>query len=136
MNFKEIYESIKTIAVYGMSTNPEKPSNSVPAFLKDKGFKVIPINPRAEEINGDKAYDSIHSVQDKIDVLNIFRPSDEIPEITKKAIERKNATGDIRIIWCQLGIVNDEAKKMAEDNNITFIQDHCMLQEYKNHMGG
>ncbi len=130
MTIKEIFDNYKTIAVYGMSTNKAKAAHSVPAFLLTKGYKIIPLNPTAEEIAGQKVYKSIMEIPGNIDILNVFRPSDQCLDVVKEAVERKKAKGDIKLIWLQEGIVNNEAQKLAEENNIDFIQDKCMYKEY------
>jgi len=132
MSIKDIFEKYKTIAVYGMSTNDVKPSHYVPTFLLSQGYKIIPINPVANEIAGQKAYKNIIDIPEDIEILNVFRPSNLVLEVVEEAIERKKQRGDIDLIWLQEGIVNDEAKKIAESFGIEFIQDRCMLKEYKN----
>lgn len=130
MTFKEIFDNYKTIAVYGMSTNPMKPANYVPGLLIDNGYDIIPVNPVADEIIGKKAFKNLMDIPGSIDILNVFRPSDQTPDVVKEAVERHNAKGDIKLIWLQEGIMNEEAKKMAEDNGIEFIQDRCMKKEF------
>ncbi len=132
MTMQEIYSNYKTIAVYGMSTNPAKPAHNVPEFLDSKGYNIIPINPGADEIIGKKAYARLADIPDEIDILDVFRPSEQALGVVEEAVERKKAKGDIKLIWLQEGIINDEAKKLAEENGIEFIQDKCMLKEYKN----
>jgi predicted CoA-binding protein len=130
MNIKKILLENKTIAVYGMSKNPSKPAHYVPMFLFQQGYNIIPINPSADEIAGLKCYKNLLDIPDKIDILNVFRPSEQALEVVKEAVERKMTNGDIQIIWLQEGIFNHEAKKLAEDNGIEFVQDKCMLKEY------
>ena len=130
MTFKEIFDSYKTVAVFGMSTNSSKPANMVPVFLMGKGYNIIPVNPMADEINGKKAYKKLLDIPDTIDILNVFRPSGQALDVVKEAIERKNQKGDIKVIWLQESIINNEAKKLAEDNGIEFVQDRCMLKEF------
>jgi uncharacterized protein len=132
MTIKEIFEKYKTIAVFGMSTNEAKPSHYVPVFLLNHGYNIIPINPVASEIAGQKVSKNILDIPENIDILNVFRPSNQVLEVVEEAVERKKARGDIDLIWLQEGIVNDEAKKLAEANGIEFIQDKCMLKEYRN----
>ncbi|TAL70791.1 MAG: CoA-binding protein [Bacteroidetes bacterium] len=131
MSYKPIFDKYKTIAVYGMSTNPMKPSNYVPAFLESAGYTIIPINPAAQEIDGKKAYPKISDVPVLIEILDVFRPSEQALDVVKEAVERKTAKGDINVIWLQEGIINDEAKKLAEENGIEFVQDRCMKKEYQ-----
>ena len=132
MIFEEIYSSYKNIAVYGMSKNEQKPSNTVPVFLMNHGYNIIPINPTAEEIEGRKCYSKLSEVPDKIEILNVFRPYEQALDVVKEAIERKNGKGDVKLIWLQEGIINDEAKRLAEENGIDFVQDKCMRKEYMN----
>ena len=131
MLVKEIFERYKTIAVVGMSKNPAKASYSVPKFFIDNGYKVIPVNPTADEIDGIKVYKTLSDIPDIIEILNVFRPSDIALEVVQEAIERRKTKGDIKLIWLQEGIINDEAKKLAEDNGIEFIQDKCMYKLYE-----
>ena len=130
MSIKEIFEKYNTIAVIGMSTNPSKPSNNVPMFIKSQGYNIIPINPTAQEIGGMKCYQNLEDIEDKIEVLNVFRPSEACLPIIQSAIERRKMMGDIDVIWLQEGIFSEEGKKLAEENGIIFIQDMCMLKEY------
>lgn len=122
--------SFKKIAVVGMSDNPEKPSNRVPKYLMTQGYKIIPVNPTKEEIMGLKSYKSLREVDEEIDVVDVFRRPEQALEVVKEAIERKKERGDIKAIWLQEGIVNDEAKKLAEENGILFVQDRCMFREH------
>jgi len=131
MDTKEIFTKYSTIAVYGMSKNPAKPSFTIPMFFFDLGYTIFPINPTAEEIEGIKVYRNLIDIPEMIDILNVFRPAEEAVKIVKEAIQRKEMFGDIKLIWLQLDIYNDEAKALAEQNNIDFIQDKCMFMEYQ-----
>jgi predicted CoA-binding protein len=126
---KQIF-SFKNIAVVGMSDNPEKPSNRVPAYLMKQGYKIVPVNPTKNEIMGLKSYKSLLEVEDEIDVVDVFRRPEQVLEVVRDAIERKKQRGDIKAIWLQEGIVNDEAKRLAEENGLLFIQDKCMFREH------
>lgn len=132
MNISEVFKKYKTIAVIGMSKNESKPAHYVPAFLHHNGYKIIPINPTTDEILGLKCYKSLDEVPEYIEVLNVFRPSEEALDIVNEAIKRKKEKGDIELIWLQEGIISEEAKKLAEQNNIHFIQDKCMYKEFVN----
>ncbi len=131
MTIREIFEKYKTIAVYGMSKNPAKPSNYVPAFLIEKGYDIIPVNPTANEIDGRKCYSKMADIPGEIDILNVFRPSEQALAVVEEAVERRKQRGDIRVVWLQEGIESEEAAALAEANGIEFIQDRCMLREYK-----
>jgi hypothetical protein len=132
MSFNDIFANYKTIAVYGMSKHPEKAAHSVPAFMKKKGYKIIPVNPSADIILHLKVYHNLLDIPDAIDILNVFRPSVDALKIVEEAIERHNLRHDIKLIWLQEGIVSEEAKNLAEDNGIEFIQNRCMYKEYVN----
>lgn len=127
--FKILSES-KSIAVIGMSAEPTKPSNRVPKYLIEQGYKVIPVNPTRDEVMGIKSYKSLLDIPDEIDAVDVFRRPEQVLEVVKDAIERKRQRGDVKAIWLQEGIVNDEAKKMAEENGILFVQDKCMFKEH------
>ena len=130
MTTQEILTKYNTIAVFGMSGNPTKAAYEVPEFMMKKGYKIIPINLVEKEILGKEVYHSIMEVPDKIEILDVFRPSQEALDVVKQAIERKKAKGDIDVIWLQLGIYNDEAKELAEQNGIEFVQNKCLKIEY------
>jgi len=128
---REVLERYRSVAVYGMSKNPEKAAHTVPAYLLSHGFTVFPINPSAEEILGLKCYDSVGEVEGSIEILDVFRPAHEAPAIVEEAVERKGTRGDVAVIWLQEGIINDEAKHLAEEAGITFIQDRCIYKELR-----
>ncbi len=128
---REIFKKYKSIAVYGMSKNREKPAHTVPAWLLLQGYEIIPINPSAEEILSRKCYPNLKAVEETIDILNVFRPSDAAPGVVREAIERRRKRGDIDVIWLQEGIINDEARRLAEKAGIIFVQDRCMYKEYR-----
>ena len=130
MEIKEILEKYKNIGVVGMSANAFKAAHTVPMYMYGKNYHIIPINPNALEISGMKVFQEIADVEGNIEILNVFRRSEDCLEVVEKAIERKKAKGDINVIWLQEGIVNDAAKKSAEDNGIEFVQDKCILKEY------
>ncbi|KXB07977.1 hypothetical protein AKJ58_01330 [candidate division MSBL1 archaeon SCGC-AAA385D11] len=118
------------ITVVGCSRTEGKPAHEIPKFLKSKGYRIIPVNPFADEILGEKTYPSLEEVEEKIDVVEIFRPSEEVYEIVEEALET-----DAKVIWMQLGIKNEKAKKLAEENGLKVIQDKCMKVEYKRLIG-
>ncbi|WP_336361531.1 CoA-binding protein [Haladaptatus sp. ZSTT2] len=116
----------KRVAVVGASTSFEKDAHIVPAYLQRHGYEIIPVNPTTDEVFGEPAYDSLAEVPGTVDVVQIFRPAEEVPEIVEQAIAR----GDVKAIWMQLGIRNYEAAKMAEDAGLEVVQDHCMKVEH------
>lgn len=131
-DLKTIFEEYKNIAVYGMSIKPEKAAHNVPAFFLKQGYNIFPINPKYDKIAKQKSYSSLMEVEGNIDILNVFRPSEEAVSIVEEAIERNKSKGDIKLIWFQLGIFNDEAKELAENHGFQFIQDKCIFVEYNN----
>ncbi|MFW5938688.1 MAG: CoA-binding protein [Halanaeroarchaeum sp.] len=119
-----------TVAVIGCSTTPGKAAHDVPAYLQRQGYRVVPVNPFADEILGETAYDSLAEVDTDIDLVDVFRPSDEVPEILDAVRERHAVRGDAGAAWLQLGISHDEAAAAAEADGIEVVQDRCMKVEY------
>jgi predicted CoA-binding protein len=111
---RDVFENYYTIAVYGMSKNPEKATHRVPAFLLSKGYAIIPVNPSADMILNRRCYHSLKEVDEHIDIMEVFRPSEEALSIVQEAIARKKEKGDVAVIWLQEGIRNEEAKMLAE----------------------
>lgn len=116
-----------TIAVVGCSSTPGKAAHDVPKYLLEHGYDVIPVNPFADEIFGREVYDSLADVEEAIDVVCIFRPSDEVGDIVDAALERD----DVRVIWTQQGIRDDEAAVRAETAGRTVVQDRCMKVQHR-----
>ena len=134
---KKILENSKTIAMVGVSSEKKgedpknlkrKPANVVMKYMQDFGYKVIPVNPFAEGevINGETVIGSLDKISEKIDIVDIFRPSKETPAIAKEAV--KIGT---KVLWLQYGNQNEEAKKIAEDANIQYVSNLCIKQEYQ-----
>jgi len=112
----EVLEKSKTIAVVGASKNPQKQAYSVPRYLKDHGYRVIPVNPSATEIMGERAYPSLLELPEEVgrtvDVVEVFRPSDELPEVALQAAEMKRRCGRPFFFWAQQGLESEEAKRI------------------------
>jgi len=123
--------SLKTVAVLGCSTTPEKAAHTVPKYLLDHGYDVIPINPFADEIFGRQAYDSLDEVPDDIDIVNVFRPSEEVPTIVDEVLTRHTDRGDVEAVWLQLGIRDDEAADRAVEAGLDVVQDRCLKVEHQ-----
>jgi hypothetical protein len=121
---------LKTIAVVGLSKNPEKPSHYVPKYMKENGYTVIPVNPTAEEILGEKSYKNLLEVPDRIDIVNVFRPSQEAVPIARDAIAKK-----AKVLWMQEGIVNEDAARIAKEGGLMTVMDRCMMKEHKRLLG-
>ena len=122
---KELLEKSKVIAVVGISSKPDRPSNGVSKFLQDKGYKIIPVNPRETEVHGEKAYPDLESIPEKVDIVDVFRRSEETPEITK--IAAKIGAG---AVWLQEGIASEEAYKIGLEAGMTMVMDRCILKKY------
>ncbi|WP_135805250.1 CoA-binding protein [Halorussus marinus] len=117
---------LETIAVVGCSSTPGKDAHEIPKYLREHGYKVIPINPHADEIFGREAYDSLSDVDERVDIVDVFRPSEEVADIVDEALERD----DVRVIWTQLGIADDEAAERAEAAGKRVVQDRCLKVEH------
>ena len=122
---KEIFR-LKKIAVVGMSKHAKKAAHFVPKYLSEQGFDITPINPTTNEILGKKCYPDISSVQHSIDIVDIFRPSEQVLSVIPDAIKKKP-----KVIWLQEGIHNAEAEKLAMKEGIIVIFNRCMLAEHK-----
>ena len=116
---------MKKVAVVGMSKNPDKAAHYVPKYLHDNGYDITPVNPNADVILKKQCYDDIADVPDYVDIIEIFRPSDQVMPIIKEAIKKKP-----KVIWLQEGIHNKEAEKLAHDVGIDVIFNRCMLAEH------
>jgi predicted CoA-binding protein len=125
---KEILETSHTIAMVGLSPTEDRPSNGVARYLKKAGYRVIPVNPGYDEILGEKSYKSLSEIPDRVDVVDIFMRADKVVPVVEEAVRIKP-----RYIWLQLGIVNEEARAIAEKAGIGFVMDKCMKQEHAKH---
>jgi len=122
---------LETIAVVGCSATPHKQAHTVPKFMRKQGYEIIPINPYADEIFGVEPYDSLSEVEEDVDVVDVFRPSDEVSEIADEAIERD----DVDVVWTQLGITDSEAGERIEAAGKRYVEDRCLKVEYQRLMG-
>jgi len=117
----------ETVAVVGCSGTPGKPAYDIPRYLDRQGYDVIPVNPFADELLGREAYDSLAAIPDEIDIVDVFRPSEEVSGIVDDALERD----DVKVIWLQLGIHDDEAVARAEADGRQVVEDRCMKPEHQ-----
>ena len=120
----ELLRSAKTIAVVGSSNRPGRASLGVSRFLQWQGYRVIPVNPSEREVLGERAYASVRDIPEPVDIVDIFRRSDKVPEIVDAALEKGT-----RCIWMQEGVINHEAEKRAEAAGIPVIMDRCILKD-------
>lgn len=130
----EVMKKYRVVAVVGASKNPEKDANSVPAYLHEKGYTIIPVNPTADTIDGLKAYSSLADIPEelasRLEVVDVFRPSQELPEVARQVVDMKKKTGRPFVFWGQLGLENDEAKKILSEGKVDYVMDRCMRTEH------
>ena len=117
---------LKNVAVVGMSNTEGKPANVVPKYLIEHGYNVIPVNPTTTEVLGRKSYASISEVSEQVDIVDVFRRSEDVPPVVYDAIKKKG----IKVIWMQSGIYNKEAEKKAKENGIDVVYNRCMKVEH------
>ena len=134
---KDILKNSKTIAMVGVSSEKKgedpknlkrKPANVVMKYMQDFGYKVIPVNPfaKGEVINGETVVNEIEDIKIPIDIVDVFRPSKETPDLAKKAAKIGS-----KVLWLQFGIHNDDAKKISENSKMQYVSDKCIKQEYQ-----
>ena len=135
----EVLRGARVVAVVGASRSPEKDAYRVPEYLKSKGYRVIPINPRASEILGEKAYPSLDSLPDdiarQVDVVDVFRPPEEAEKVVEQAIRLKERTGRDIVVWFQFGTSSEEAVEKALRAGLKVVRERCMMQELKRLLG-
>jgi predicted CoA-binding protein len=122
---------LERVAVVGCSGTEGKDAHEIPNYLQRHGYDVIPVNPFADEILGEHAYDSLADVAETVDVVDVFRPSDEVAGIVEEAMERD----DVKVVWTQLGIRDDDAARRAEDAGLRVVQDECVKVEHERLVG-
>lgn len=118
--------SLKNVAVVGMSKNEEKAANYVPHYLIKQGYNVIPVNPTADKILERKSYANLQDIEQQIDIVDVFRPSDQVLPVVQEAIKKKP-----KVIWLQEGIHNEEAEALAKKAGIQIVYNRCMLAEHQ-----
>jgi hypothetical protein len=122
---KKIYD-LRNIAVVGMSNKEGKPGYFVPKYLIEHGYNVIPVNPTVKEVNGRISYPNILSIPSKVDIVDIFRRSEDVPPVVDDALKKK----DVKVIWMQEGIYNADAEKVAREKGLDVIFNRCMMAEH------
>ena len=123
---KQILSECKKIAIIGCSPNPSKDSHKVAKYLKEHGYTIYPVYPKEDEILGEKVYRSLSEIPYQVDMVDIFRKPSVILEVVKEAIQR----GDVKCVWSQLGLVNNEAMQLAKDAGLKAVQNHCTKIEH------
>lgn len=127
--------SAETVAVVGCSTTPGKPAHDVPAYLQRHGYRVIPVNPFADTVLGEPAYDELSAVDARIDVVDVFRPSEDVPAVLESVRARHTDRGDAGTAWLQLGIRHDDAVATAEAGGLDVVEDRCIQIEHDRLIG-
>ena len=129
-NIKEILSKYKSIAMIGVSNDTTKASTIVMKYMQKYGFKVFPVNPKAkgQKILGEEVFEKITDIKGTVDIVDVFRPSKEASDIAKDTVSIK-----AKVLWLQLGIKSEEAKKIVEENKIEYVEDKCTKMEYQKH---
>lgn len=132
---KDILEKTRTIAVVGLSKDPEKMSHIVSVYMQQHGYRIIPVNPFVDEVLGEKSFKSLLDIpietQRAIDIVDIFRKAEDTPPIVDQAIQLKAAVGRLSVVWMQLGIVNEQAAKAAIEAGLVVVMDKCLMIEHQ-----
>jgi len=123
---EEILSKYKTVAMVGLSSNPERPSHRVARYLKEQGYRIIPVNPRETEVLGEKAYPDLCAVPDPIEVVDIFREAKAVPRVVAQAMYV-----GAKVVWMQEGIVHEAAAARARRAGMAVVMDHCMMKEHR-----
>ncbi len=124
---RDILRNSQIIAIVGLSPKENRPSHMVGKYLKENGYTIIPVNPGQSEILGERCYASLSEIPVKVDLVDIFRKSDDVPQIVEEAV-----ACNIKNIWLQLGILSEEASNIAQDNDMGIIMDRCIKIDHQN----
>lgn len=127
---RRILERVKTLAVVGLSSKKQRPGYTVPAYMQQAGYRIIPVNPHLEEALGEKAYPDLSTVPDPVDLVLIFRRPEHVPPLAAQAIDI-----GAKVVWMQLGIVNEEAAARAREAGLEVVMDSCIMVEHRRLMG-
>ncbi len=127
---KEILDSSRVIAVVGLSSNPERPSNKVAVYLKENGYTIIPVNPNEKEILGETSYPDLSSVPVNVDLVDIFRRSEDVYPIVEEAVKI-----GAKVVWMQEGVINEEAAAYAREKGLEVVMDLCTKKQHEKFYG-
>lgn len=128
---RRLLKQVRTIAMVGLSPRPERDSYRVAKYLQDHGYRVVPVNPTADEVLGEKSYPSLGQVPGPVDVVNVFRRPEEVPPIVDQALAK-----GAPVLWLQLTVVNEEAAARAKDAGLMVVMDRCIKVEHSRLIGG
>ncbi len=126
----KLLKTAKTIAVVGLSDSPLRPSHGVSAYMQSQGYRIIPVNPAIKGALGEKAVASLSEIKEKIDIVDVFRRSESVPEVVDEAIRLK-----VPAIWMQEDVIHEEAAKKARQAGIFVVMDKCILKEHRARFG-
>jgi hypothetical protein len=126
MRISEILDSCRTIAVVGLSGKRYRPSYGVAEYMQKAGYRIIPVNPNESEVLGEKSYPDLDSVPEGVDIVDIFRRSEYVPEIVEAAIRKK-----AKAVWMQEGVIHEAAARRAEEAGLTVVMDRCILKDHR-----
>ena len=121
-----IVKEARTVAVVGLSNDPEKASNEVGGYLKEQGYRIIPVNPKEDEVLGERAYATVEQIPEEVDVVDVFLPSEKTPDIAEDAVRAGAKT-----LWLQEGIESQEARRIAEEGGLAYVEDRCMRKTHE-----
>lgn len=121
-----IVREAETIAVVGLSNDPEKASHEVGSYLKDQGYRIIPVNPNEDEVLGERAYEAVEQIPEQVDVVDVFLPPEKTPGIAEDAVRAGAKT-----LWLQTGITSPRARQIAEAGGLAYVEDRCMKQTHE-----
>lgn len=125
----------KVIAVVGLSKEPEKDSHKVSVYMKQHGYRIVPVNPFADEVLGEKSYKSLidipPEIQKTVEIVDIFRPAKDVPSIVEQTIKLRTANGKPFVVWMQLGIVDEQAAEIARRSGLIVVMDKCLMVEHR-----
>jgi predicted CoA-binding protein len=125
---KKILRTYRTVAVVGLSDKPERASHTVASYMQSQGYRIVPVNPRISRVLGEDAYPDLVSIPFEIEIVDIFRRSEDVPPIVDAAIEK-----GVRAVWMQQGVINETAAEKATAAGLEVVMDLCMLQEHEKH---
>jgi uncharacterized protein len=123
---REILERTKTIAVVGLSANPWRDSHRVASYLQGRGYRIIPVNPHEDEVLGETSYPSVTDIPEPVDMVDVFRRPEHTPEVAQQAVQ-----AGAKALWLQLDIVNDEARRIAEEGGLDVVMGLCIKVEHQ-----
>ncbi len=134
-DLREIFEKYKTIAIVGLSSDENRPSHQVAKYLKEHGYRIIPVNPALSEVLGEKSYPSLldmpSNIQETIEIVDVFRRSEDVSPVVNQMIKMKEVYGSPFVVWMQLGIINEEAAEVARKSGLIVVMDKCIMVEHK-----